>query len=292
MLNEELADALGLSPELAFDDPHVKAQLLIHARLRGATLPIADYVTDTRSVLENCSRVLAALIDVAADAGALRSTLALCRLSQALGTSCSFQRDELCQLPGVDIDGAQRLRATLQLVREQGVREALSSPRFKEALRREQSGSTNNNSSDDIINMLRTDLSMTASLADPDTGEVVGQSMECDTVYAIRISLALRQSRRKSLQNSSAALGRWLVLAESEDLLALKRIAIPSNGRVLDVSLMFTARETLGRTSLILHALADDVRGLDSRLEIPVEVVPKTLTDAGSAGDELVSSSP
>lgn len=283
MLNEELADALGLSPELAFDDPHVKAELLLHARLRGASLPIADYVSDTRSVLENCSRVLAALIDVAADAGALRITLALCRLSQALGSTCSFQRDELCQLPGVDMDGAQRLRATLHLSREQGVREALAKSRFKEALRREQGRSHYNSSSDDIINMLRTDVSMSASLADPDTGETVGPSLECDTVYALRISLALRQSRRKSNLQSTAALGRWLVLAESEDLLALKRIAIPSSGRGLDVSLIFTARETLGQTSLVLHALADDVRGLDTQLEIPVVVVPKTMTDAVTA---------
>ena len=55
--------------ELGYDSPHAKAQLLIHAKLRDGKLPIADYATDQRSVLEQAPRVLAALIDVAADAG-------------------------------------------------------------------------------------------------------------------------------------------------------------------------------------------------------------------------------
>jgi hypothetical protein len=94
--NEALAEALfdagetaaALAAERGFDDAHAKAQLLVHARLRDAPLPVADYATDARSVFEQTSRVLAALVDVAADAGALRATLALCRLSQALNTRC------------------------------------------------------------------------------------------------------------------------------------------------------------------------------------------------------------
>ena len=49
--------------ELGYDSPHAKAQLLIHAKLRDGKLPIADYATDQRSVLEQAPRVLAALID-------------------------------------------------------------------------------------------------------------------------------------------------------------------------------------------------------------------------------------
>ena len=65
--------------ELGYDSPHAKAQLLIHAKLRDGKLPIADYATDQRSVLEQAPRVLAALIDVAADAGCVNATLALLR---------------------------------------------------------------------------------------------------------------------------------------------------------------------------------------------------------------------
>ncbi|KAJ1446965.1 Sec63 Brl domain-containing protein [Pelagophyceae sp. CCMP2097] len=119
-LNEDLAATLpgprdALPDDSAFDDPHVKARLLLHARLRAGKLPIADYNTDTMTVLEQTSRVLAALVDVAADAGMLHATRALCELSQALGSACSATRDELCQLPGVTDDLAAELRKELRL---------------------------------------------------------------------------------------------------------------------------------------------------------------------------------
>ena len=46
--------------------------------------PISDYVTDLRGVLDNAVRVLQALIDLAADAGYLSTTLAAMSLVQGL----------------------------------------------------------------------------------------------------------------------------------------------------------------------------------------------------------------
>jgi activating signal cointegrator complex subunit 3 len=69
LLDDGDGDTIDGLLELGYDSPHAKAQLLIHAKLRDGKLPIADYATDQRSVLEQAPRVLAALIDVAADAG-------------------------------------------------------------------------------------------------------------------------------------------------------------------------------------------------------------------------------
>ena len=43
---------------LALESPHVKADLLVQAHLARAALPIADYVTDTKSVLDQAIRIL------------------------------------------------------------------------------------------------------------------------------------------------------------------------------------------------------------------------------------------
>jgi activating signal cointegrator complex subunit 3 len=40
------------------DDPHAKAGLLLQAHLGRGTLPVSDYITDTRSVLDNSLRIL------------------------------------------------------------------------------------------------------------------------------------------------------------------------------------------------------------------------------------------
>ena len=75
ILNEELAsdvrwgaDTQGLltgnqgyhGPDI-YADPHTKAFLLIQAYLEGVRLPISDYVNDTKSVVENIPRLLAAM---------------------------------------------------------------------------------------------------------------------------------------------------------------------------------------------------------------------------------------
>lgn len=269
VLNEELADSLGMTDRLfSFDDPHVKAQLLLHARLRGARLPIADYTTDTRSVLENCSRVLAALVDVAANAGALRTTLALCRLSQALGSSCSFAKDELCQL-GVDEETARNLRSSLGLSREQGVRDAIRRRRFKQV-----AGSSAVKSSE----AMRSETSLEATLENPDSpgNSVEGNKVQCDATCALRVQSKIvggNGSRRTTRNNE----GWWLVLAEDDDLLALKRVSMRGGGgrghASLDTKLIFAAPENTGPASLRLYALADNCRGFDATLDIHLDVV-------------------
>ena len=43
---------------LTFDSPHTKAHLLLQAHFSRAPLPIADYLTDTKSVLDQALRIL------------------------------------------------------------------------------------------------------------------------------------------------------------------------------------------------------------------------------------------
>ena len=66
----------------SYEDPHTKANLLIQAHLGRVDLPISDYVTDTKSVLDNSVRLCQALVDVAAEAGDLRGALGVMGLIQ------------------------------------------------------------------------------------------------------------------------------------------------------------------------------------------------------------------
>ena len=56
---ESLSEELQCEDEFtAFDDPHVKANLLLRAHFSRHKLPISDYVTDTKSVLDQAIRIL------------------------------------------------------------------------------------------------------------------------------------------------------------------------------------------------------------------------------------------
>lgn len=58
--------------------------------------PISDYVTDTKSVLDQSLRILQAITDVSADAGWLDTALATMLLVQSLMQVCAFKLAEPC----------------------------------------------------------------------------------------------------------------------------------------------------------------------------------------------------
>lgn len=109
LLNAELAVTLGLCDEPqgqthpgqrgqgqlgrylgSLESSHTKALLLVLAHLQQAPLPIADYVNDTKSVLEQLPRVLNAMIDIAAEDDHYWIVKALMQLAQLIGTRTPF----------------------------------------------------------------------------------------------------------------------------------------------------------------------------------------------------------
>ena len=67
-----------------WDSPHVKANLLLQCVMSRAELPISDYYTDTRSVLDQCIRVLQAMVDVSCEFAWGQTVLRVVLLMQCL----------------------------------------------------------------------------------------------------------------------------------------------------------------------------------------------------------------
>jgi activating signal cointegrator complex subunit 3 len=58
-LNEKLAEKVPWAVDSRrLDSPHVKANLLLQAHFSSLALPISDYVTDTKSVLDQAIRII------------------------------------------------------------------------------------------------------------------------------------------------------------------------------------------------------------------------------------------
>lgn len=100
ILNETLAEKCPWPLNGAdTSSSHVKAWLLVQAHMCGAKLPIADYSNDTRGVLDNASRVLSALMDVAASCGRLRTLRDAMLLAQCIATRSMPDAHQLSQAP-------------------------------------------------------------------------------------------------------------------------------------------------------------------------------------------------
>lgn len=85
VLNEALSHLVPLKvPKHNLESPHVKANLLLQAHFDRCPLPITDFITDSKSVLDQSIRVLQGMIDIATHKGALTNTVNLINLLQML----------------------------------------------------------------------------------------------------------------------------------------------------------------------------------------------------------------
>lgn len=92
------------------DDPHVKANLLFQAHFSQLELPISDYITDLKSVLDQSIRIIQAMIDICANSGWLSSTLTCMHLLQMVMQGLWYGKDlALWMLPCMTDDIAALL---------------------------------------------------------------------------------------------------------------------------------------------------------------------------------------
>ncbi|KAH8487180.1 hypothetical protein H0E87_025954, partial [Populus deltoides] len=92
------------------DDPHVKANLLFQAHFSQLELPISDYVTDLKSVLDQSIRIIQAMIDICANSGWLSASVNCMHLLQMVMQGLWFDKDSsLWMLPCMNEDLQQSL---------------------------------------------------------------------------------------------------------------------------------------------------------------------------------------
>ncbi|XP_038207200.1 activating signal cointegrator 1 complex subunit 3 [Zerene cesonia] len=85
ILNGELSQQCRLPVDsLSLDSSHVKAFLLLQAHLTRLQLPNTDYLTDTKSVLDQTIRIIQAMIDTSAENGWLSVCLCCQMLMQSI----------------------------------------------------------------------------------------------------------------------------------------------------------------------------------------------------------------
>lgn len=103
LLNADLAKScrFPVNP-YSYDSPNTKAHLLFQAHFSRLNLPCADYVTDTKSVLDQSIRILQAMMDVAAEGGWLATTLRIQQLLQMVIQAIWIDDFAILTLPHID----------------------------------------------------------------------------------------------------------------------------------------------------------------------------------------------
>ncbi|CAG8708288.1 4292_t:CDS:2, partial [Acaulospora morrowiae] len=104
LLNSDLENDLQwpIQSSHSYDSPHAKAFLLLQAHIARAKLPIADYVTDTLSVLDQAIRILQAMIDFSCERKLLTNCLNIFSLLQCIKQARWPNDSSLLTLPGIN----------------------------------------------------------------------------------------------------------------------------------------------------------------------------------------------
>lgn len=84
------------------DSPHVKTFLLFQAYFSSLPLPIRDYITDTKLVIDSAFRIIAAMIDFAAESGNINNCFHLLYLMQMIVQGTWHTASQLQNIPHFD----------------------------------------------------------------------------------------------------------------------------------------------------------------------------------------------
>lgn len=257
LLNEELAGQVPLEvDDLSYDDPHTKTHLLLQAYFSHLDLPIPDFYTDTKSVLDQAVRVLQAMVDVAAEGGWLSTTLSACHLFQMLMQGRWHTDSSLLTLPHLSAKVRDELQKSgfwsvrdIQRGDTKKVLEVLSHHLKKRQL--------------DKFKQVMGQIPFVAMTVDY-AGKVLPGSEVTVEVKLVRHSKVTNHIYSSSFPKRVTE-NWWLLLADelNDELLALRRVHFEGGTRA---SLTFLAPEQRGTHSFSVQLVCGSYLGTQTRL--------------------------
>ncbi|XP_059642764.1 DExH-box ATP-dependent RNA helicase DExH14 isoform X2 [Cornus florida] len=205
------------------DDPHVKTNLLFQAHFSQLELPISDYITDLKSVLDQSIRIIQAMIDICANSGWLSSAITCMHLLQMVMQGLWFAKDSaLWMLPCMTDD----LVDSLTKRRSQNVQQLLDLP--KATLQAVLGSSTASRLYQDLQLFSRVQVRLKLERKDHEGGKLT-----------LNIRLEYTNSRRRTSRAFTPRFPKvkdeawWLVLCNTStaELYVLKRVSF--SGRLI-----------------------------------------------------------
>ncbi|KAF9918433.1 hypothetical protein BX616_008873 [Lobosporangium transversale] len=299
IVNKELEQGLPLliDSSMSYDSPHAKSFLLLQAYFERMRLPVADYITDTVSVLDQSVRVLQAMIDITAEKGMLQPCLSTMNILQSV-KQARWRDESLLTLPHIEkhmlsiLTGASRhghnnkghsVKASNKTVERLFDLTSMSEQEIKSFFSRIHS--LNVGQLQDIWKVVQKLplLKVTSSI---DTG--IKSFLVGDLTY--KVNLELNRVKRPGVTYDGRVYcpkfpkpqweSWWVVLEDpdTQELVALKRVNMRTGpqGEFINkvtTKLEFVAPKRAGRHAWKIHLYSDGYLGMDQTVEIQFDVM-------------------
>ena len=250
----------------SMDDPHTKVNLLLQAHFCRLQMPMSDYVTDLKGVLDQSSRILQAIIDVACEKGWLTTALNAMVLVQMIAQSMWHNVNSCKVLPGVTDAVAARLTRSGYPFLAPLLERAFSEPRnLKRALQKYE-GLTPKHQ-DEIMRVCDRlpVVQVVCALGQSNDEGIVSLDVKCKRLNASAKGGLAYAPRFPKVREESL----WLVVGDGEcnELLAMKRVALRRQTvSKITILLRDLSRSPTRRVTLFL--IHDSYLGLDQELSL------------------------
>lgn len=280
-LNEEMSSDMKWEvDEYTFDSPHTKANMLLQAHFSGLDLPVSDYITDQKSVLDQAIRILQAMVDVTAEAGWLDAALNVMNLTQMVSQGRWLTDSSLINLPHV----SEKLLATLWYA---GIRSLAHVVENKSKLARLLSqGGLSAKQSKDFLAVVERVPHIDVTVSVPQEKQEL--YAEDEGVVYVRMQPRHRMSKKAYTPRfpKPKREGWWAVVGCKDaegfnELCALKRVFI---SHLNNTQLTFEVPETPGLHTFTFYLMSDTYLGIDQQYEFTIRVLEGE--NPGAQGDE------
>ncbi|CAF0793697.1 unnamed protein product [Didymodactylos carnosus] len=293
--------------EYKYDDPHIKANLLIQAHFSRSELPNADYYTDLKSVLDQIIRIIQALLDVSAYNGFLQTTIWIINFLQMVIQARWLNDSDLLTLPSVEREHLSLFKiktdyidclVKLCEVCDTGKLDVLVSMLSKQFQRSD---------IDKIYHHITKlpQIELTLNIKgwwenDPEINKHVDLitqplsvkqandkiiRLHADQEYLLNVQLKrINTIRRQDFRVISPQFskprdeGWFLILGDIDksNLLALKRVSQPVRNQS-QISITFMTPSEVGRLRLTLFLLSDSYLGFDQQYDMLIDIIKPSI---------------
>ncbi|GAB6023297.1 hypothetical protein CHUAL_008104 [Chamberlinius hualienensis] len=259
--------------EPKYNDPHVKANLLLQAHLSRMQLS-AELQSDTEMILSQVIRLILACVDVLSSNGWLTPALAAMELAQMV-TQAMWNKDSLLkQLPHFNTEIVKRCI-------EKKVETVFDILELDDELRNK------------LLHMSDSEMADVARFCNryPNI-ELLSEVLDKDRIKSgMPVNVAVHLEREDEVAGPVIAPffpqkreeGWWVVIGDpkTNSLISIKRLALQQKAQV---KLDFVAPAP-GRYSYTLYFMSDSYMGCDQEYEISIDVLPAESDDSGSSSD-------
>ena len=289
-LNKQLAYDLPIkNPKFNYGDSHTKTNLLIQAHFTRIPMPISDYETDLRLVLDNCIRILLFMADIANQKKVLDTLLKIINLIQMIMQGVWHNDSSLMTLPNFGLAEVKKVINNGQITdlcelcdmyhQNKNLRKF-----FKETCEIDSLTSEDIDKTIEIVGKL--------PILDIDF-KVFGLNQTLDRVYDKPLiengdaQLKLTVRKINDTKNNLTVYGRypkikscrWFIVignVKTNTILGFEKISFKER---VTKSIEFSLPEVIDNDSLMLYVLSDTYFGLDQQYEIHLKDINKMIME-------------